>query len=382
VFSGPSVANIFFAGGWMNSKMKIKRIGILTAGGDCPGLNAVIRAIVKTAIYRYGLEVIGFQDGYSGMILNKAQILESKDASGILHRGGTILGTSNRDDPFRFPAVVRGKKVFKDVSDQAIKNLKKNKIDVLFVLGGDGSLTIANKLSEKGVRIVGVPKTIDNDLWGTDVTFGFDTALQVAMGAIDRLHTTAESHHRIMVIEVMGRYAGWIALEAGLAGGGDVILIPEIPYDIEKVCEQIRERNLYGKRFSIVVVAEGAKPKKGEVVVQRVVEDSTDPLRLGGIGYKVGNEIEKKTGLETRVTVLGHVQRGGAPSAFDRILATRFGCRAVELAMEGKFGKMVCLRGTEIKSYPLDKVGGRQRNVPPNGDLVRTARSIGVSFGD
>lgn len=226
-------------------------------------------------------------------------------------------------------------------------------------------MTIANKLSKKGVRIVGVPKTIDNDLWGTDVTFGFDTALQVAMGAVDRLHTTAESHHRIMVVEVMGRYAGWIALEAGLAGGGDVILIPEIPYDIEKVCEQIRERNLQGKRFSIVVVAEGAKPKKGEVVVQRVVEDSTDPLRLGGIGYKVGNEIEKRTGLETRVTVLGHVQRGGSPSAFDRILATRFGSRAVELAMEGKFGRMVCLRGTEIRNCPLDRVGDRQRNISP-----------------
>ncbi len=362
--------------------MKIKRIGILTAGGDCPGLNAVIRAIVKTAIYRYGLEVIGFQDGYSGVILGKARMLESRDASGILHRGGTILGTSNRDDPFHFPAVVRGKKIFRDVSARAVKNLKQNKVDILFVLGGDGSLTIADKLSKKGVRIVGVPKTIDNDLWGTDVTFGFDTALGVAMGAIDRLHSTAEAHHRIMVVEVMGRYAGWIALEAGLAGGGDVILIPEIPYDIEKVCEHIRARNRFGTRFSIVVVAEGAKPKKGEVVVQRVIEDSTDPLRLGGIGYRVGSEIEKKTGLETRVTVLGHVQRGGSPSAFDRILATRFGTRAVELAMEGKFGRMVCLRGGEIEDCPLDTVGGRQRNVPPHGELVRTARSIGVSFGD
>jgi 6-phosphofructokinase 1 len=345
-------------------------------------LNAVIRAIVKTAIFRYGLEVVGFMDGYSGVIHNKARILESKDASGILPRGGTILGTSNRDDPFRFPVVVKGQKVFKDVSDQAIRNIKKNKVEVLFVLGGDGSLTIGSKLSKRGARIIGVPKTIDNDLWGTDATFGFDTALQVAMGAIDRLHSTAESHHRIMVVEVMGRYAGWIALMAGLAGGGDVILIPEIPFEYGKVCEQILERRKQGKRFSIVVVAEGAKPKKGEMVVQRVIEDSTDPLRLGGIGYRVGNEIEKGTGLETRVTVLGHVQRGGSPSAFDRILATRFGARAVELAIEGKFGRMVCLRGTQIKDIPLEKVGGRQRRVNPDGEMVRTARSIGVIFGD
>ena len=363
-------------------RVKIRRIGVLTAGGDCPGLNAVIRAIVKTAIFRHGLEVVGFMDGYSGVIHNKMRILESKDASGILPRGGTILGTSNRDDPFRFPAVVDGQKTFRDVSAQAMRNIKKNKVDVLFVLGGDGSLTIGSKLSEKGARIIGVPKTIDNDLWGTDVTFGFDTALQVAMGAIDRLHSTAESHHRIMVVEVMGRYAGWIALMAGLAGGGDVILIPEIPFEYGKVCEQILERRKQGKRFSIVVVAEGAKPKKGEIVVQRVIEDSTDPLRLGGIGYKVGNEIEKGTGLETRVTVLGHVQRGGSPSAFDRILATRFGARAVELAMEGKFGRMVCLRGTQIKDIPLEKVGGRQRRVKPDGEMVRTARSIGVIFGD
>ena len=366
----------------MSSNVKIKRIGVLTAGGDCPGLNAVIRAIVKTAIYRYGLEVVGFIDGYSGVIHNKARILKSRDASGILPRGGTILGTSNRDDPFRFPVVLNGQKTFKDVSNQSINNLKKNKIDVLFVLGGDGSLTIGNKLSQKGVKIIGVPKTIDNDLWGTDVTFGFDTALQVAMGAVDRLHTTAESHHRVMVVEVMGRYAGWIALMAGLAGGGDVILIPEIPFDYDKISEQIMERRRLGKRFSIVVVAEGAKPKKGQVVVQRVIEDSTDPLRLGGIGYRVGNEIEKRTGVETRVTVLGHVQRGGSPSAYDRILATRFGARAVELAMEGKFGRMVCLRGTQIKDIPLEKVGGRQRRVSPDGEMVRTARSIGVVFGD
>jgi ATP-dependent phosphofructokinase / diphosphate-dependent phosphofructokinase len=363
-------------------KQEIKRIGILTAGGDCPGLNAVIRSVVKTAIYQYGLEVIGFLDGYSGVIFNKFRRLSGSDASGILHRGGTILGTSNRDDPFRCPMQERGKKVFKDVSDQTIRNVKRHKVDVLIVIGGDGSLTIGNKLWKKGVPLVGIPKTIDNDLWGTDVTFGFDTAVQIATIAIDRLHTTAESHHRVMVVEVMGRYAGWIALASGLAGGGDLILIPEIPYDIEKVCQEIKHRHRRGKGFSIVVVAEGAAPKRGERVVQRLIEDSTDPIRLGGIGYKLGSEIEKRTSLETRVTVLGHLLRGGSPSALDRILATRFGHRAVELAMEGKFGRMVSLRGQEIKDTGLEKVGGRQRLVPRNGYLVQAARAIGVKFGD
>jgi len=366
----------------MKTKTNLKRIGILTAGGDCPGLNAVIRAVVKTAIYQYGLEVIGFIDGYAGIIKNECRPLSSADASGILHRGGTILGTSNRDDPFRYPVIENGKKVFKDVSDQSIQNLEANGIDVLVVIGGDGSLTIGSKLAEKGVRLVGIPKTIDNDLWGTDVTFGFDTAVTIATFAIDRLHTTAESHHRAMVVEVMGRYAGWIALESGLAGGGDVILIPEIPYDIDKVCQEIQNRYHRGKGFSIVIVAEGAMPKKGERVVQRVIEDSTDPLRLGGIGYKIGSEIEKKTELETRVVVLGHLLRGGSPSAFDRILATRLGYHGVELAAKGKFNRMVCVRGREIEHIGLEEVGGKQRLVDPNGHLVNTGRAIGVCFGD
>jgi len=366
----------------MSPKPEIKRIGVLTGGGDCPGLNAVIRAVVKTAIFHYGLEVLGFLEGYLGMVKNMKRQLQYSDASGILHRGGTILGTSNRDNPFRFPVTVRGKKTFRDVSDQAIRNLKRNKVDALIAIGGDGSLTIAYQFSQKGVPVVGIPKTIDNDLWGTDVTFGFNTALQTAMEAIDKIQTTAASHHRAMVVEVMGRYAGWIALEAGLAGGGDVILIPEIPYDIEKVCEVIKERHHYGRKSSIVVVAEGAKPKKGEVVVQKIVEDSTDPVRLGGIGYKVGNEIEKRTGVETRVTVLGHIQRGGSPTAFDRILATRYGTKAVELVVQGKFGRMVNLRGLKMEDIPLKEVQGDQRKVFPDGDLVKTARSIGVSFGD
>lgn len=367
----------------MNLKKEaIKKIGILTGGGDCPGLNAVIRAVIKTAIYEYSLEVIGFLEGYLGMIKNMTRVLQAGDASGILHRGGTILGTSNRDNPFRFPVVVRGQKTFQDVSDQAIQNLKKNKVDALIVVGGDGSLTIAYQLYKKGIPIVGIPKTIDNDLWGTDVTFGFNTALQTAMEAIDKIQTTAASHHRVMVVEVMGRYAGWIALTAGLAGGGDVILIPEIPYDIEKVCEVVKERYGYGKRSSIVVVAEGAVPKGGDVVVQKIVEDSTDPVRLGGVGYRVGNEIEKRTGLETRVTVLGHIQRGGSPIAYDRILATRFGTKAVDLVMQRNFGRMVCLRGMNIEDIELEKIQGEQRKIYPDGDLVKTARAIGVSFGD
>jgi len=360
----------------------IKRIGILTGGGDCPGLNAVIRAVVKNAIFHYQLEVVGFLEGYLGMIKNMTRRLEAADASGILHQGGTILGTSNRDNPFRFPMTVRGKRIFRDVSEQAIRNLRRNKVDALIAVGGDGSLTIAYQLYKKGIPIVGIPKTIDNDLWGTDVTFGFNTALHTAMEAIDKIQTTAASHHRVMVVEVMGRYAGWIELEAGIAGGGDVILIPEIPYDIEKVCEVVRERYRHGKRSSIVVVAEGARPQRGEIVVHKIVADSTDPVRLGGIGYKVGNEIEKTTGLETRVTVLGHIQRGGSPIPSARSLATSYGAEAVELVMRRRFGRMICLRGLKIDSIPLKSVQNDQRKVSPNGDLVKTGRSIGVSFGD
>lgn len=366
----------------MKAKNRIRRVAVLTGGGDCPGLNAVIRAVVKTAVYRFGAEVTGFLDGYGGLIQNKARSLGAGDVSGILFRGGTILGTSNRDNPFRYPVLEKGEKVFKDVSGQAIRHLQEKKSDALIVIGGDGSLNIAHQLALKGVSVVGIPKTIDNDLSATDVTFGFDTALQTAVGSIDKIHTTAESHHRVMVVEVMGRYAGWIGLEAGLAGGGDIILIPEIPYEIEKVCEKIRERRRRGKHFTIVVAAEGAVAKRGEMVVQKRVEESTDPLRLGGVSVLVGNEIEKRTGLETRVTILGHVQRGGSPSAFDRILATRFGTRAMELVMEEKFGRMVCLRGSEIRDVPLEKAISKLKRVSPAGDLVHTARSIGVSFGD
>lgn len=362
---------------------KIRRIGVLTGGGDCPGLNAVIRAVVKTAIGSYRLSVVGFENGFGGLIQNRARDLTMSDVVGILPRGGTILGTTNRDNPFKYQMVIKGEKVFRDVSDRVIENINIQGIDALIVIGGDGSLSIARELYEKkGLPVVGVPKTIDNDLSATDQTFGFDTALNTATEAIDKLHTTAESHHRVMVLEVMGRYAGWIALQSGIAGGADVILIPEIPYSIDKVYEKIYSRRDFGKMFSIVVVAEGAKSIGGEMIVQRRVEESFDPIRLGGIGNVVAKQIEEETGMESRAMVLGHLQRGGIPTAFDRILATRYGAGAVNLVMEGKFGEMVCLRTPNIESVTLTEAVGELRMVPINGDMVRSARQVGICFGD
>ncbi len=366
----------------MAGPAKIKRIGVLTGGGDAPGLNAVIRAVVKVAIREYGLSVIGFLNGFGGLIKNQARELTEKDVVGILPRGGTILGTTNRDNPFHYPVVKGGKKVFVDVSDRIFENISIHGVDALVVIGGDGSLAIAKELHAKGLAVVGVPKTIDNDLLATDQTFGFDTALTTATEALDKLHTTAESHHRVMVLEVMGRYAGWIALAAGVAGGADVILIPEIPYRIEKVIDMINQREVQGKRFSIIVVAEGARPVDGELVVQKRVEDSFDPIRLGGIGHVVAQQVEEATGKETRVTILGHLQRGGSPTAFDRILATRYGTEAVRLVMEGRFGHMVCLRGTSIDAVPLTEATGQIRSVPLDSDLLLSARQLGICLGD
>ncbi|AEG14974.1 6-phosphofructokinase [Desulfofundulus kuznetsovii DSM 6115] len=366
----------------MAAPTKIKRIGVLTGGGDAPGLNAVIRAVVKVAIREYGLSVIGFLNGFGGLIKNQARELTEKDVVGILPRGGTILGTTNRDNPFHYPVVKGGKKVFVDVSDRIFENISIHGVDALIVIGGDGSLAIAKELYAKGLAVVGVPKTIDNDLLATDQTFGFDTALTTATEALDKLHTTAESHHRVMVLEVMGRYAGWIALAAGVAGGADVILIPEIPYRIEKVIDMINQREVQGKKFSIIVVAEGAKPVDGELVVQKRVEDSFDPIRLGGIGHVVAQQVEEATGKETRVTILGHLQRGGSPTAFDRILATRYGTGAVRLVVEGRFGHMVCLRGTSIDAVPLTEATGQIRAVPLESDLLLSARQLGICLGD
>jgi ATP-dependent phosphofructokinase / diphosphate-dependent phosphofructokinase len=360
-----------------------RRIGVLTGGGDCPGLNAAVRAVVKAACSRHDLEVVGFLDGYAGLVEGRARALSAEDVSGIIAWGGTILGTSNRADPFRY-AEVRpdGTMHISDRSAEALGEIERRKLDGLVVIGGDGSMSIAHRLSALGVPVVGLPKTIDNDLEATDVTFGFDSALSVATDAVDRLRSTAESHHRIMVLEVMGRNAGWIALRTGIAGGGDAILIPEIPYDPAKICDAVRQRVAGGKRFSIVVVAEGAKPVGGDVVVERIVAGSPDPVRLGGVGAVVAHHLEESTGHESRVTVLGHLQRGGTPTGFDRWLATRFGVVAVGLLAEGQTGRMVCLRGQNIESVEIAQAIDRLRRVDPHGEEVEVARAAGSAFGD
>jgi 6-phosphofructokinase 1 len=362
---------------------KVEKIGVLTGGGDCPGLNAVIRAVVKTAIVEYGWKVIGIRDGYEGLIKEgKTQYLLYDSVKGILSRGGTILGTSNRANPFAYAIKQGGKVITEDRSSVVLERIKDLEIDALIVIGGDGTLSIGKQLYDMGVPLVGVPKTIDNDLSATDITFGFDTAINTATDAIDKIRTTAESHHRVMIVEVMGRYAGWIALQAGIASGADIILIPEIPFHLDRICQVINERVQSGRTSSIIVVAEGAKPEGGEVVVKMTVEDSTDALRLGGIGNQIAAAITDEIHLETRVTVLGHIQRGGGPSAFDRILSTRFGVAAVELLAEGKFGRMVGLKSPCIDSAPLSEAVQKLKTVDPQGELVHIARSIGVSFGD
>ena len=360
----------------------IKKIGILTGGGDCPGLNAVIRAAVKTAIIQYGWKVIGIEDGFEGLLKEgKTRPLLYDYVRGILARGGTILGSSNRGNPFEYKFKEGGKIVSEDRSSVLVDNLRALEIDALVVIGGDGTLSIARELSKIGVNLVGVPKTIDNDLAATDVTFGFDTAINTATEAIDKIRTTGESHHRVMIVEVMGRYTGWIALQAGIASGADIILIPELPFKTDRVCDAINERITSGRNSTIIVVAEGAKPEGGDITVRMVVSDSHDPIRLGGIGDCLANEITEKTNLEARVTVLGHIQRGGTPSAFDRILATRLGAAAVDVLASGTFGRMVCLHSTRIESVVLDDAVKQLKKVPPDGDVVRAARSIGISFG-
>jgi len=357
------------------------RIGVLTGGGDAPGLNGVIRAIVRTAHIKYGWEVTGIFDGFEGLIgKTNTKKLTPWNTRGILFKGGTILGTTNRGNPFGFKTIIKGKEVERDLSDSVIKNIKRLGMDAIIVIGGDGSLSIANRLCQKGVNIIGVPKTIDNDLSATHLTFGFSTAVETATDALDKLHTTAESHHRVIVVEVMGRYAGWIALEAGMAGSADVILIPEIPYDIKKVSQKIIERKKACCNSSIVVVAEGAKPVGGEMAVLEK-DPSGYVLRFSGIGNSIGDSIKNSTGMDVRVTVLGHVQRGGSPCAFDRILATRYGVKAVELAAEGKFGHMVSYKPPLITSVPLEKAISKIKLVDPEGQLAKSAESIGVSFG-
>ncbi|NWG10754.1 6-phosphofructokinase [Candidatus Bathyarchaeota archaeon] len=328
------------------------KVGVLSGGGDAPGINAVIRAVVRKGIQNYGYETVGIKDGWHGLLENEFLPLDVKSASGILPRGGSILGTS-RTNPFKHE---KG-------PEKIMKNAEKAKIGAVVVIGGDDTLSIAHKMSEYGLKCVGVPKTIDNDLAGTDYTFGFNTAVAIATEALDRLHTTAETHHRVMILEVMGRYTGWIALEAGLAGGADCILIPEKPFRISEICSYVKRRQERGRNFSIIIVAEGAKPKSGKEIVYSESIDEFGHIRLGGVGYFLGKKIEKSLDIETRVVVLGHLQRGGSPTAYDRILATRFGVAAIDLVRQKKFGHMVGIRGNKIVSVPLKDVVGKRKTV-------------------
>jgi phosphofructokinase-like protein len=345
-------------------------------------MNAALRAVAKKAILEHDFEVIGIEDGYEGLVRNRYRLLHYDDVSGIITSGGTILGTSNSADPYAY-ATKHGSEIRKsNRSRTALDNIEKMGVESVVCIGGDGSMTIANHLAVDGVSIVGVPKTIDNDVEGTDVTIGFDTATSIATEAIDRVHTSAQSHHRVMVVEVMGRNAGWLALFSGIAGGGDIILIPEIPYDINSIINRVKERNRRGKKFTIIVISEGARPIGRQVVVKQIVNYSADPVRLGGISFVLANHIEEITGIETRALVLGHLVRGGSPTAADRVLATRLGTKAVELIANGEYGCMVGVKANELVSVPLDTVANRQRTVPIDSPLIHSARSVGTSFGD
>ena len=360
-----------------------KRIGILTGGGDCPGLNAVIRAVTKSAINDHGWDVWGIEDGYLGLIRNKMHPLDMSSASNILTQGGTILGTSNKADPSKFKVAVDedGHAVYEDVTARCLEHAASRELDVIVCIGGDGTMTGAAGLAAHGLNCVGVPKTIDNDLMHTEVTFGFQTAVEIATEALDRIHTTASSHHRVMLVEMMGRYAGWLTLHAGAASGADVILIPEIPYDLDVVCDYCRARSTRGKAFTIIAVAEGAKPIGGEHVVGQIVADSPDPIRLGGVSGVLAQQISERTKLESRATVLGHVQRGGTPCAYDRVLATQFGHHAVHMIEAGELNRLVVMQNSKITSVPVGEVADRQRTVPLGHSLLAACRSIGVSFG-
>ncbi len=379
---------------------KVKKVAILTNGGDAPGLNAVIRAIVKTA-RTYGVECYGFIEGYKGLLFNNYVKLDLQgNASGLLTKGGTIIGTSNATNVFNYKVVNEdGTIEYKDLSDVCVENIKNAGFDCIFTLGGDGTQKSSRDFSLKGVNCIGVPKTIDNDVASTDMTFGYNTAVSVATEALDRLHTTAEAHHRIMVLEVMGRYAGWLALESAIAGGADVALIPEIPYDINKVVEKVNERRARGKEFTIVVTSEGAMPKDGTITVKKTLNDGAglDNIRLGGVGEKLAAELEELTGMAARNTTLGYVQRGGTPSAFDRVLSTKYGCKAMELAMEGIFNVLVTYKNGKMGHVSLEEVVGNNkvvgaasgntkesniRKVQMDDDLIQIARDLGMCLGD
>jgi phosphofructokinase-like protein len=356
----------------------VRTIGIVNGGGDAPGLNAVIRAVVRAAINEHGMRVIGIRNGFDGLIWPDGSIdLNDDSVSGILPRGGTILGTTNRGNPFAYRTKEDGKEVVRDYSGLCIENTRRLGIHALVIIGGDGTQHIGYDFARRGLNVVGVPKTIDNDLDATEVTFGFDTALQIATEAIDRLHTTAESHHRVMLIEVMGRDAGWIALHSGIAGGADVVLIPEIPFTFEAICGAIQGRELRGKKFSLIVVAEGVKLPPTDPSGKAI-----PPAGPGGVANTIAFTLREMLQKEIRVTVLGHVQRGGSPSPFDRILATRMGVHAVDLVAHGRFGRMVCLRAGKIESVALEDALSKIKFVDPESEIVHAARAIGTTFGD
>lgn len=352
------------------------RIGVLTGGGDCPGLNAALRAVTKSLISKYDAQVVGIRDGFRGLIERNVEPLSYQDVSGILTRGGTILGASNKADPFNYHP--RGGA---NVSAQVMNTYNSLDLDALVAIGGDGTMSISHGLSELDLNVVGVPKTIDNDLVGTERTFGFDTAVSIATEAIDRIHTTAQSHHRVMIIETMGRYTGWIALHAGVASGSDIILIPEIEYDLDEIERVCFERQQGGQRFTIIAIAEGAHPKEGEPVVKERIEERTDPIRLGGIGHVLAEQLKARLESEVRTTILGHMQRGGTPTAYDRNLATAFGARAASLVADGTFGVMVALREGSFTHCPLADVANKIRTVPLSSPLIESALDLGTSFG-
>ncbi len=361
----------------------IKKIAVLTGGGDCPGLNAVIRAVVKDAI-NCGIEVYGIEDGFLGLIEDRIRPLSLDDVSNILTMGGTILGSNNRSDPQHYPVGKdeNGETIFKDLTDVCVTHMKIRKIEALIVIGGDGTMSVAKPITDKGFNCIGVPKTIDNDLYGTDITFGFQTAVHVATEALDRVHSTAASHHRVMVVELMGRNAGWITLHAGLASGADVILLPEIEFDMQKVCDHCLHRSNRGKRFTIIAVAEGAKPKGGDQIVDRVIKNSPEAIRLGGVGKWLATEIEECTEIESRYVVLGHTQRGGTPVAGDRVLATQFGHHAMQLLKMGKTNRLVVMQGGVLGDVDIQSAADKQRLVPKDHPLIAAARSVYTCFGD
>ena len=366
----------------LDMKKQIKKIAILTGGGDCPGLNAVIRAVTRSAILDYDWEVWGVEDGFAGLIEGRFVPLTRDKVSGILPQGGTILGTTNQTNPFLYPRKKGSKVEYKDASKQALRLLKANQFDSLICVGGDGTMSFAKRFAKGGVPIVGIPKTIDNDVPGTERTVGFYSAVDTATQAIDKLHTTAASHHRVMVIEVMGRDAGWLALASGLAGGADIILIPEIPFDLKKIYARVKERSLRGRRFTIIVVAEGAHPLHGKQVVQRQVSDVTQPIRLGGIGHWLAEHLEKQTKIESRAVVLGHMLRGGSPIYQDRILATSFGCEATHRLAMGEINMMVGWGKGEHISIALKNLPSGIRHVPKNHFWIDACRSMGTIFAE